>query len=97
MRVNGAPMTRVNIEIPPARASQIAEVFEDEGLSVEWEAPMEKRAGIEHELVQVVFYLKDQAGGGVVGGTAYAMAQAGMGKIRKKFPSVGAKIEDDGE
>ena len=55
-------MTKVTVEIPPARASQMAQFFLDEGFEVSWDGPLEKRAGeIERELVQIVFWLKDNA------------------------------------
>jgi hypothetical protein len=30
------------VEIPPARASQLAGIFADEGFEVSWEGPLEK-------------------------------------------------------
>ena len=66
------------MEIPPARASQMARFFIDEGFEVSWDGPLEKRSGgFEGELVQIVFWLKDNAASGLVGGAAYAAAQQG--------------------
>jgi hypothetical protein len=67
------------MESPAARASQMAQFFLDEGFEVSWDGPLEKRAGgIERELVQTVFWLKDNAASGLVGGAAYAAAQSAV-------------------
>jgi hypothetical protein len=93
-----APMTtRVSMEIPSSRAGMVAEMFNADGVDVSWMGPMEKSAGVERELVQIVFYLKDNGAAGVVGGAAYAAAQAGVKKLRERFPQVDATIEDDSE
>jgi hypothetical protein len=89
-------MTKVTMEIPPARASQIAGFFLEEGFEVSWDGPLEKRAGgFEGELVQIVFWLKDNAASGLVGGAAFAGAQSAVRRIRERFPSVKAEIEGD--
>jgi hypothetical protein len=89
-------MTKVTLEIPPARASQMASFFLDEGFEVSWDPPLEKRAGgVERELVQVVFWLKDNAASGLVGGAAYAAAQSAVRRIRERFPSVKSEVEGD--
>ena len=91
-------MTKVTIEIPPARASQMAQFFIDEGFEVSWEGPLEKRAGgFEGELVQIVFWLKDNVASGVVGGAAYAAAQKGVRRIRERFPAIKIEIEDESQ
>lgn len=88
----------VAMDIPASRASMFAKIFEDEGLEVSWEGPMEKRAGgFEEQIVHIVYYLKDNAGSGVVGGAAYAAVQAGLKKIRERYPSVTATVEDHPE
>jgi hypothetical protein len=43
----------VTMRIPVSRAGAIAQVFQEEGLEVSWEAPMEKATGAEREAVQV--------------------------------------------
>jgi hypothetical protein len=89
-------MTKVTLEIPPARASQMAAFFIEEGFEVTWDGPLEKRAGgFERELVQVAFWLKDNAASGLVGGAAFAAAQSAVRRIRERFPSVKAEIEGD--
>ncbi|MHB1920381.1 MAG: hypothetical protein ACYCSX_17195 [Acidimicrobiales bacterium] len=91
-------MTKVTMEIPAARASQMAQFFLDEGFEVSWDGPLAKRAGgIERELVQTVFWLKDNAASGLVGGAAYAAAQSAVRRIRERFPSVKAEVQDDAE
>jgi hypothetical protein len=91
-------MPKVIMEIPPARATQIAQLFRDEGLEVSWDGPMEKRAGgVEEQLVQIVYFVKANAAGGVVGGASYALVQAAVRKLRQRFPSVRVTVEDDGE
>jgi len=91
-------MVKVTMEIPPARASQMAQFFKDAGFEdVSWDAPMEKRWGAEAELVQLIYWLKDNAGAGIVGGAAYAAAQSAVRKIRERFPSVEADFEEDAE
>ena len=91
-------MTKVTVEIPPDRASQMAQFFLDEGFEVSWDGPLEKRAGeIERELVQIVFWLKDNAASGLGGGAAYAAAQSTVRRIRERFPSVKAEVQDDAE
>ncbi|MHB1886577.1 MAG: hypothetical protein ACYDGN_12915 [Acidimicrobiales bacterium] len=91
-------MTKVTMEIPAARASQMAQFFLDEGFEVSWDGPLEKRAGgIERELVQTVFWLKDNTASGLVGGAAYAAAQSAVRRIRERFPSVKAEVQDDAE
>ncbi len=91
-------MTKVTMDIPAARASQFAQMFEEEGLEVSWEGPMEKRAGgFETEIVHIVYYLTSAAGSGVVGGAAYAAAQAAVKKIRARFPAVEVTVEDTEE
>jgi hypothetical protein len=91
-------MTKVAMTIPPARASQYAQLFEEQGFEVSWEAPFEKSTGVEAEVVHVVFWLKDNAAAGLVGGAAYAAAQGVVRRIRDRFPSVQAEVhEDDAE
>jgi len=75
-------------------------MFQDEGLEVSWTGPMEKRAGgFEDQIIQVVYFLKDNAGAGIVGGASYAAVQAAVKKIRQKFPAakVGEIEEDDSD
>ncbi len=86
------------MEIPAARASQMAQFFLDEGFEASWDGPLEKRAGgIEQELVQVVFWLKDNAASGLVGDAAYAAAQSAVRPVRERIPSVKAEVQDDAE
>lgn len=86
---------KVTMEIPPARASQMARFFLDEGFEVSWDGPLEKRSGgFEGELVQIVFWLKDNAASGLVGGAAYAAAQSAIRRIKERFPSIQADVED---
>ena len=86
------------MEIPPARASQMAQFFIAEGFDVSWDGPLEKRAGgIDRELVQIVFWLRDNAASGLVGGAAYAAAQSAVRRLRERFPSVKVDIEEDHE
>lgn len=54
-REDGSAVTKVTMDVPPARASQMAQFFIGEGFEVSWDAPLEKRAGGEKELVQIVF------------------------------------------
>lgn len=91
-------MPKVTMEIPPARASQMARFFLDEGFEVSWDGPLEKRAGgFEGELVQFVFWLKDNAASGLVGGAAFAAAQSAVRRIRERFPTIKAEVGDEGE
>ncbi len=83
------------MEIPSSRAGMVAEMFKADGVDVSWMGPMEKSAGVGREIVQVVFYLKDNGTSGLVGGAAYAAAQAGVKKLRERFPQVEATIEED--
>jgi len=70
-----------------AADTAFAQMFRDEGLEVSWEGPLEKRTGGVPELVQLVYYLKANAGSGLVGGASYALAQAAVRKIRERLPS----------
>lgn len=91
-------MPKVTVDIPPARASQIAQFFTDEGFDVTWSAPVEKRAGgLEGDLIQVVYFLGINAAAGVVGGTAFAAAQGAARRLRERFPSLKPKVEEDDE
>lgn len=85
------------MEIPAARAGQMAQFFLEEGFEVTWDGPLEKRAGgFERELVQVVFWLKDNAASGLVGGAAYAAAQSAIRRIKERFPGISADVQDAG-
>ncbi len=74
-----------------------ARIFQEEGLEVMWEGPMEKRAGGEEQIVQIVFYLKDNAVRGLVGGAAYEAAQEAIKKIHERDPAatIGEVKQDD--
>jgi hypothetical protein len=90
---------KVTMEIPPARASQMATFFIDERFEVSWDGPLEKRGGgLEGEVVRVVFWLKDTGASGIVGGAAYTAAQNALGRICTRFSSVKAEVqEEEGE
>ena len=89
-------MTKVTMEIPPARASQMAQIFSSEGFEVTWNAPIEKRSGgFETEVVQVIFWLVGSATSGLIGNAAWAAAQRAAQRIRKQFPNVKIDIEDE--
>jgi hypothetical protein len=90
-------MTKVSMDIPASRATTFARIFEEEGLEVMWEGPLEKRAGGEEQIVQIVFYLKGNAVRGLVGGAAYAASQEAVKKIHERYPAatIGeVKLED---
>jgi len=92
-------MPTVTMQIPPSRAGLMAQIFQEEGFQdVSWEAPMEKRAGgPEAELIQVIYSLGGYAVAGVIGGAAYAAAQAAVRRIRERFPDLQAEVsEEDG-
>jgi hypothetical protein len=90
-------MTKVRIDIPASRASMFARILQEEGFEVMWEGPMEKRAGVEEQIVQIVFYLKGKAGAGLEGYGTYAAAQEAVTKIHERFPAarIGEVEEDD--
>jgi hypothetical protein len=44
-----------------------------------------------------VFWLKNDAATGIVGGAAYAAAQGAVRKIPDPFPSIKAEVEEDPE
>lgn len=93
----GINMTKVRMDIPASRTSMFARIFQDEGLEVMWEGPIEKRAGVEEQIVQIVFYLKGNAGAGLEGGAAFAAAQRAVTKIHERFPAakIGEVQQDD--
>jgi hypothetical protein len=77
----------IAVEVQKGSVPDVTGLFLEEGLEVTYDGPMEKRAGgFEHEIVQIVFYLKDNAGAGIVGGAGYAAVQAAVKKIREYFP-----------
>lgn len=89
---------RVAMDIPAARASQIAQLLAQDGLGVSWEAPIEKASGgLEGQLVHIVFWLKDNAASGVVGGAAYAAASEGVRRVRERFPGLEVQVEGGSE
>ena len=62
--------------------------------------PGEARAGgIEEQIVQIVYYLKDNAGAGIVGGAGYAAVQSAVKKIRRALPAakIGEIEQDDSD
>lgn len=84
------------MEIPPSRAVAFAKIFQDEGLDVSWDAPLEKRTGGgTAEAVQVVYFLVKIAGEGLVAGTTYDAAKRAVRRIREHFPSMEVTVEDD--
>jgi hypothetical protein len=93
----GINMTTVRMDIPASRTSMFARIFQDEGLEVMWEGPLGKRAGVEEQIVQIVFYLKGNADAGLEGGAAYAAAQRAVTKIHERFPEtkIGEVQRDD--
>jgi hypothetical protein len=89
-------MTKVRMDIPASRASMFARILQEEGLEVMWEGPMEKRAGVEEQIVQIVFYLKGNAGAGLEDCAVYAAAQGAVTKIHERFPAVKiGEVEQD--
>jgi hypothetical protein len=90
-------MTKVRMDIPASRASLFARHFQEDGLEVMWEGPIEKRAGVEEEIVQIVFYLKGKAGAGLEGCAVHAATQTAVMKIRERFPAakIGEVEQDD--
>jgi hypothetical protein len=90
-------MAKVTMEIPSIRTGMFAQFFEEEGLDVSWWGPVEKSAGGgSDELVQIVYFLKANAAGGVIGGASYGLAQGAVRKLRARFPAIEVELEDDG-
>jgi len=84
------------MEIPASSAGRIAKMFEDEGFDVTYSAPLQKRAGgLANELVQIVYYLKDNGGAGIVGGAAYAGVQRVVNRLRERAPDLKVEVKDD--
>jgi hypothetical protein len=93
---------KVRMKIPATRAGLFAQMFQDEGLEV---TRIEEGSGGADEnryidlsvpIVQVVYFLKDNAASGVVGGASFAAAQTAVKKIREKFPKAKiGEIEED--
>lgn len=88
-------MTRVTVEIPPARAALIAKIFQDEDLEVSWETQFETRAGGGLEAVQVVYFLAMSAGAGIVGGASYDAVKRAINKLRERFPALEVTVDDE--
>ena len=92
-------MPTVTMVVPAPWVSEIAKMFHDEGLEAFWDTPFDKSTGAEREVMQVVYYLKGNAGSGLVGSAAYDATRAAVRRIRERFPSarpyVGQTYEND--
>jgi len=74
-----------------------ARILQEEGLEVMWEGPLENPAGVEDQIVKIVFYLKGNSEAGLVGGAVYAAAEEAVTKIQERFPEdkIGEVEQDD--
>lgn len=88
-------MLRVSMEIPPSRASMVAQLFEAEGFrDVQWERPTEIRTSAAQELVHVVYHLGTDAVAGLVGKGAVQGVQRVIQRLRRGAPDLDVKVEE---
>ncbi len=72
-----------------------AQMLRAENLEVAFEPPLERRSQGGGEVVQVVYWVANNAGAGLVGGASYAAVTRAVDKIREKIPKAQITIDPD--
>jgi hypothetical protein len=88
-------MYRITVWTPPERAGMFAQLLRAENLEVTFDPPPERRSQGGGEVVQVVYWVANNAGAGLVGGTAYAAVTRAVDKVRQKIPKARIEVDPD--
>jgi hypothetical protein len=73
-----------------------AQMLKDEGVPVTYDPPMQRRSGVS-EVVQVVYSVVETAKDGVIGGTAFALANGAVKKMQERFPKASIEVHPDSD
>jgi hypothetical protein len=86
-------MIRIKYEGPARGVHHLAHQLRAEGLSVDYEPPVERRGGVGTVVDSVVTYITCKATDELIGETVRAAIKVGIGKFRKSAPGAPVEIE----